>query len=169
MKTKKSNRKQFDSIKHHFVTDTTSTFTKLKNAVNNHTLLKDFWVKRINAAAIDYFILFLVTGIIWPTAHFAEFVLTMGLLSLLYFVITEAFLGYTIGKKMFSLKVVTLKGTKPSLKDSFTRNMSKFNSVFLILDTIVGRITSSTHQRFLDRIANTTVDDLSTIYKLSLK
>ena len=169
MKTKKTNHKRFDSIKHHLSTDSASTLIKLKDAVNNHTLLKDFWVKRINAAAIDYFILFFVTGIIWPTAHFAEFFLIMGLLSLLYFVITEAFHGYTVGKKMFALKVVNLKGTKPSLKDSFTRNMSKFNVVFLILDTIVGRITSSSRQKFLDRIANTTVDDLSTIYKLSLK
>ena len=169
MTTKKQKHKRFDSIKHRLGTDKTSALNKLKDTVTNHTLLKEFWVKRTSAGVIDYFILFFVTGIILPTAHFVEFFVTMGLLSLLYFVITESYLGYTIGKKLFGLKVVNLKGNKPNLKDSLTRNVSKFNAVFLIADMVVGRITSSTHQKYLDRIANTTVDDPSTIYELSIK
>ena len=148
-------------------TETGSTFVKLKDAVNTHIFMKGFWLKRINAAAIDFIMLFFVSGILLPTAHFVEFFVAMGLLSLLYFGITESYFGYTLGKRLFALKVVNLDGTKPSLKDSFTRNLSKFNVVFLLLDTVIGRITSSTHEKFLDRIAHTTVDDLSTISTLS--
>ncbi len=169
MKNKKPEHKRFDRIKHSLFTESASTLVKLKEATHIQTILEDFWLKRAFAATIDYFILFFVTGIIWSTAHIAEFLLTMGLLSLLYFALTESIFGYTLGKKVFALKVVNLKGTKPSLKDSFTRNISKFNGVFLILDTIIGRVTSSTHQKFLDRIAHTTVDDMSTISKLTLK
>jgi uncharacterized RDD family membrane protein YckC len=153
--------------KHSLFTETGSTFVKLKDAVTTHIVMKDFWLKRVNAVVIDYLLLFFVTGILLPAAYLVEFVLAMGLLSLLYFGITESIFGYTLGKKLFALKVVNLDGTKPSLKDSFTRNLSKFNVVFLILDTVIGRITSSTHQKFLDRIANTTVDDLSTLSTLS--
>jgi uncharacterized RDD family membrane protein YckC len=153
--------------KHSLFTETGSTFVKLKDAINTHIVMKGFWLKRVNAAAIDYLMLFIVTGILLPTAYFVEFFLAMGLLSLLYFGVAESYFGYTLGKKLFALKVVNLDGTKPSLKDSFIRNISKFNVVFLILDTVVGQITSSTHQKFLDRIANTTVDDLSTISTFS--
>ena len=145
-----------------------ASIIKLKDATKIQTFLEDFWLKRTFAATIDYFILFFLTGIICSAAHFVEFFLIMGLLALLYFTGTESYFGYTFGKKLFSLKVVNLKGTKPSMKDSFTRNISKFNAVFLIFDTILGRVTSSTHQKLLDRIAHTTVDDLSTISKLSL-
>lgn len=158
MKSKKHEHKRFDVIKHSLFTDTDSTVVKLKDAFNTYMFMDDFWLKRIYAAAIDYLILFIATGIVWPTAHFAEFVLTLGAFSVLYFTVAEAYLGYTLGKKLFTLNVVNLKGTKLTLKNSLTRNISKFNPVLLILDTIIGRITSSTHQKFLDRIANATVD-----------
>ena len=169
MKNKKPEHKRSDGIKHYLFTEGASTFVKLKETTLIQTILEDFWLKRAFAVAIDYFILFFITGIVWSTAHFTEFLLTMGLLSLVYFAVTESIFGYTLGKKVFSLKVVNLKGTKPSLKGSFTRNISKFNGLLLFLDTIIGRITSSTHQKFLDRIANTTVDDMSTISKIALK
>ena len=158
MKQKKHENKRFDVIKHSLVTNPDSTVVKLKDTFNTYMFMDDFWLKRIYAAAIDYLILFIGTGILWPTAHFAEFVLTMGAFAVLYFTVAESYIGYTLGKKLFTLNVVNLKGTKPTLKNSLTRNISKFNPVLLILDTIIGRITSSTHQKFLDRIANTTVD-----------
>ena len=160
LKSKKPERKKLDFI-HSLFTDIDLTLANIKDTLNSHILMKEYWLKRINAIAIDYFILLIATGIIWPTAHFTEVFLTMGILSILYFAITESYLGYTIGKKIFALKVVNLNGTKPSLKTAFARNISKFNAVFLILDTIVGRFTSSPHQKFLDKIANTTVDDLA--------
>jgi uncharacterized RDD family membrane protein YckC len=158
MKPKKPEHKRFGLIKHSLFTDNGSTMVKLKDAVNTHVFMEELWLKRLNATALDYCILFVATGIIWPAAHFAEFFLTMGILSLLYFTIAESYLGYTLGKKMFALNVVDSNGTKPSLKNSFTRNISKFNAVFLIADTIIGRFASSTHQKFLDKIANTTVN-----------
>jgi len=169
MKSKKPEHSRFDGIKHSLFTEGAQTLVKLKEVTHIQAILEDFWLKRTFAATIDYFILFFVTGIIWSTAHFAEFLITMGLLSLLYFTVTESVLGYTIGKKVFALKVVNLTGTKPSLKDAFTRNISKFNAIFLILDTIIGRFTSSTHEKFFDRLAHTTVDDMSAISKIALK
>ena len=169
MKSKKTENDRFDGVKRFLFTEGASTSVKLKEVTHIQAILEDFWLKRTFAATIDYFILFFATGIIWSTAHITEFVVTMGLLSLFYFTVTESVFGYTIGKKVFALKVVNLKGTKPSLKDAFTRNISKFNAIFLILDTIIGRFTSSTHEKFFDRIANTTVDDMSKISKLALK
>ena len=92
-----------------------------------------------------------------PTAHLTDLILIMGTLSLVYFTVTESYLGYTLGKKIFGIKVTHMNGTKPSLKKIFARNITKFNAVLLLADTIIGYYTSNTHQKYSDNYVNTTV------------
>jgi len=158
MKTKKHEHTKFSLIRHSLFTETGSSLVKMKDTFNTHMFMDGFWLKRLNATTIDYLILLAATGIIWPTAHFAEFFVTMGTLSILYFTVAESYFGFTLGKRLFALKVADFYGTKPSLKESFTRNLSKFNPVFLILDILIGRFASKSPQKFLDKIAHTTVD-----------
>jgi uncharacterized RDD family membrane protein YckC len=88
-----------------------------------------------------------------------DYFLMMGVISFLYFVITESIFGYTLGKRIFDLKVVTVNGNKPSFKNVFIRNISKIVFVFLILDVIGSCFTAKNlHQRYIDKIAHTTVE-----------
>jgi len=85
--------------------------------------------------------------------------LMMGGIAFLYFVTTESIFGYTLGKRIFDLKVVTVNGNKPSFKKVFIRNISKIVFVFLILDVIGSYFTANNlHQRYIDKIAHTTVE-----------
>jgi len=82
----------------------------------------------------------------------------MGLLYILYFSIAETMYGATLGKRLLGLKVVTKKGGRPSFEKAFIRNITKIHGVLLLLDLIGGLITSKDlHQKYTDRIANTTV------------
>ena len=143
---------------------------KLENVVNGlgaHLRLQEHWLKRVNAVAVDYFILLVATGIMWPTAHFLEFMLTAGMLTLFYFTVMESFFGYTIGKRIFSLKVVNINEKKPTLKTSFKRNLSKFNIGLLLIDTIMG-FRSNSRQKYFDKLENTNVVDTSIITNIEV-
>ena len=162
MRSKKDDHKKFNLNIHSLFDDTSSALTKIMDLLNPNIPVNDYWFKRVNAVAVDYFILLVTTGILWPTARIIEFMLALGVLSILYFTITESFFGYTIGKRIFSLHVTTSYRTRISLKKSFIRNTSKFNIVILVLDVIVGHFTSKTHKKYLDRITNTTVQSFAT-------
>jgi uncharacterized RDD family membrane protein YckC len=73
-----------------------------------------------------------------------DFFLLMGMIAFLYFLITESVFGYTLGKRIFDLKVVTVNGNNPSLKQVLIRNISKIVFVFLILDVVGSYFTAKT-------------------------
>lgn len=123
------------------------------------------WVTRFLAIGLDYVLLFFVTGLVkdlvFANWNFSviDFFLVMGMISFLYFVITETVFGYTLGKKIFDLKVVTVNGNKPSFKKVLIRNISKIVFVFLILDVVGSYFTAKNlHQRYVDKIAHTMVE-----------
>jgi uncharacterized RDD family membrane protein YckC len=125
---------------------------------------QEHWITRFLAFGLDYFLLFVVTAIakdlVTPAWAFStiDYVLAAGLISFLYFIIAESFFGYTLGKRLFDLKVVTVNGDKPSLKNVVIRNISKIFFIFLILDVVASYFTGSNlHQRYVDKIAHTTV------------
>ena len=126
---------------------------------------QEYWITRFLAIGLDYVILFFVTGLVkdlvftnWSFSVI-DFFLMMGGIVFLYFVITESIFGYTLGKRIFNLKVVTVNGNKPSFKKVFIRNISKIVFVFLILDVIGSCFTAKNlHQRYVDKIAHTTVE-----------
>jgi uncharacterized RDD family membrane protein YckC len=135
------------------------------NKVVHNFSFPEHWITRFLAVGLDYFVMFLVTGLVkdlvfadWSFSLISFFLL-MGAIDFLYFVIAESIFGYTLGKRIFDLKVVTVDGNKPSFKNVFIRNISKIVFVFLILDAVGSYFTSTTlHQRYVDKIAHTTVE-----------
>lgn len=133
--------------------------------------LQDHWIKRAIAYIIDSIIVGAATTILFAIPSFTMFIanpfaffnvfsfpFAMGLFYILYFSIAETMYGATIGKRLMGLKVVTITGEKLSFGQSFIRNISKIHQVLLLLDLIGGLITSTDlHQKYSDRIANTTV------------
>lgn len=81
-----------------------------------------------------------------------------GLVALVYFPIMELN-GATFGKGIMNLKVKTKDGTKMTIDKVFIRNISKLYPILLLLDLVAGLVTSTDlHQKYSDKIANTTVE-----------
>ena len=130
----------------------------------NESSLQQHWVKRLIAIVIDSIIVGIATTLIGYLINYAgifnwlNFPFVMGFMYVIYFTITELTYGYTIGKKIVNLKVITSDGRKPSLESAFLRNISKIHFIFLILDAIGGFFLSpDPHQKYVDQIAHTTV------------
>ena len=126
--------------------------------------LQQHWVKRLIAIVVDSIIVGVATAIMGYFINVAgffnwlNFPFAMGLITVLYFTITELAYGYTIGKKIVNLKVLTEDGNRPSLESAFTRNISKIHVIFLLLDTIGGFFLSKDpNQKYIDQISHTTV------------
>jgi uncharacterized RDD family membrane protein YckC len=148
--------------------------TSIRHEVSSHettaerilseSSLQQHWVKRLIAIVVDSIIVGVATAIIGYFINVAgifnwlSFPFAMGLITVLYFTITELAYGYSIGKKIVYLKVVTQDGKKPSLENAFIRNISKIHVIFLLLDTIGGFFLSKDpYQKYIDQIAHTTV------------
>lgn len=126
--------------------------------------LQQHWIRRLIAIIVDSIIVGIATAIMGYFINIAgifnwlNFPFAMGLIYVLYFTITELTYGYTIGKKIVDLKVVTVDGKRPSLESAFIRNISKIHFILLLLDTIGGFFLSKDpHQKYIDQIAHTTV------------
>lgn len=133
--------------------------------------LQDHWIKRAIAYIIDSIVVGAMATVLLAVTLFPVFMenpgvffnifsfpFAMGLLFILYFPIAETMYGATIGKRLLGLKVFPKSGGKLSFGQSFIRNISKIHLVLLLLDLIGGLITSKDlHQKYTDRIANTTV------------
>jgi len=117
--------------------------------------VQENWIARILALGLDYILLVFVTGLakdlVFANWSFSliNYILLMGVISFLYFVITESIFGYTLGKRLFDLKVVTENGGKPSFKNVFIRNTSKIFFIYLIPDVLVSYFTANTLHREL--------------------
>ena len=76
-----------------------------------------------------------------------------------YFILTEAYVGWTVGKRILGMRVVDMAGSKIGLSKSITRNLLRLVDglpAFNILG-IVLIIASPRGQRLGDRIAKTYV------------
>ncbi|MCP8309523.1 MAG: RDD family protein [archaeon] len=99
----------------------------------------------------------------WPSFRaspwgWLQFPFVMGLIYILYFTITESAYGYTLGKRIMSLRVITLKGEIPNFEKTFIRNISKIYWILLLLDVIGGLASKGDpYQKYSDRIAGTLV------------
>jgi uncharacterized RDD family membrane protein YckC len=75
-----------------------------------------------------------------------------------YFIIMEAVFGYTLGKRLFGLRVVNENGEPISWGQSFGRNLMRIvDLLFWGLVAIISMNTSELCQRLGDRVANTYV------------
>ena len=127
-------------------------------------VLRAHWIKRAGAGLIDILTVFVPVWAIALTfgfqrTYFDIFIgLGSGVCWFIYSTLSEYFYGYTLGKKLASLKVSSEKGELTLLEASF-RNISKlFWYIMLPLDLMLGMFTyGDPRQRFFDRVFETTV------------
>ncbi len=134
------------------------------NLIGSNPALQEHWIKRLIAIILDGIILAVVSVIIgalipfywgvglWVSGFF------VGIIWFLYAALLEGMSGHaTIGKRVMNLQVVAIDGPM-TIEKSFIRNISKIYSLFLLLDWLLGFVTEGDpRQRFLDRIARTSV------------
>ena len=130
--------------------------------VGHNAALQEHWIRRFIAFVIDVIIVVVVAFIFslflflfswaWPL-----WMLLTGILWWVYSFIFEGLLGGTVGKKLVSLHVVATDGVM-DLPRALIRNASKIFPLLILIDLVVGMATEGDpRQRFLDRIAHTTV------------
>lgn len=148
--------------------------------------LQDHWLRRLIALVIDSVVVtaaatVLVALLFFPalfvsirigtvpavlfdpfTSGLLGFPFALGLVYILYFAFTEFSYGYTLGKRVMSLKVTTVDGGRPTLEKTFLRNVSKIFWVLLLIDVLAGLGTiGDPRQKYSDRYARTLVSDAS--------
>jgi len=104
------------------------------SAQNSGQLDLTLWLIRLIAYIIDGVIIFVVAFILSIIAAIGGIWFTFGLfglMSILYFIILDVVWGATIGKRVMGLQVQTVKGAKITFGQSFIRNISKINPLFV--------------------------------------
>jgi uncharacterized RDD family membrane protein YckC len=155
-------------------------FPSTLDQIRSDRQLQDHWIRRLIAIIIDGILVGIVAGLLsalflipflfgayWTGAVIYPFFwyysslllpLVIGVLSVIYFSYAESTYGWTFGKKIMNLKVIMLDGSKPSIEKALIRNLSKIHGVLLLLDFLIGFVTQGDpHQKYMDRIAGTTV------------
>ncbi|MBX8634185.1 MAG: RDD family protein [Candidatus Thermoplasmatota archaeon] len=144
-----------------------------------NSVLRTHWLKRIAAGVIDMVTIFVPIWAVGMTFGFSRlyFDLFLGVASgicwLIYGTLTEYYYGYTVGKKIMSLRVSSERG-QIMLREAAFRNISKlFWYILLPLDLILGFFTfGDPRQRFSDRVFGTTVvsaQPASSLIKVKIK
>jgi uncharacterized RDD family membrane protein YckC len=142
------------------------------------TLTKDqkaqeYWIQRLFAFVIDAIIVYAVLVILTVlialpalftgglgifTAFFSGISIVWGIVFVLYFAFMESTYGSSIGKRIFSLKVVSKTNARPNFAEAFIRNLSKIYWILLLLDVIIGlAISRGYQQKYSDHFMGTTV------------
>jgi len=135
----------------------------LLDYLSHYKGLQYHWARRFVAIIFDviivmlplYIILVIASVFFWGYLGFLGF---GGIVLFLYSAVFEYAWGGTIGKMVLGLRVVSTKG-KLELPDTLVRNISKIYPLFLLIEFIVTLVieTTDAHQRFLDKLAKTTV------------
>jgi uncharacterized RDD family membrane protein YckC len=140
--------------------------------------LQDYWLRRLIAYIIDAVIVSVAVLILeliifwaiaistnttfalpWWSTNSLSFPFFSGLPLFLYSACTESIYGFTVGKRIMYLKVVTKEGNKPTPNKAFLRNVTKIYWLAILLDVIIPLAMANrdpTH-RYLDSYAGTTV------------
>lgn len=130
--------------------------------IGSNSALQEHWIRRVIAILVDaivvgifltllslVFAVFAYGFLVWP--------LFSGLIWVLYATFLEVGMGATLGKKLLSLHVVGIDAPLDAAK-ALIRNISKIHPVILLIDWVFGFVTQGDpRQRYLDRIARTTV------------
>ncbi len=144
------------------------------DAVMKDTNAQGYWIRRVIAYAVDAVIVYVAVGILallfavtflltaGPAAFWAAiggaYSAVVGVILFFYFTFADAYMGATVGKSVFSLKVVGPQGKNPTLGESAIRNISKLFWLLLLLDVIVGLALSKKYtQKYSDQFAKTEV------------
>jgi len=131
--------------------------------IGHNAALQEHWIRRVIAGVIDSIIAVLGVFVlnaflnILPTWPLILLLFLWGALFLVYATIFEGLFGWTIGKKLLSLRVVAIDGMMDPFR-ALIRNFSKLHIVLLLIDMLIGAAThGDPRQRYLDRIARTSV------------
>jgi hypothetical protein len=126
---------------------------------------QEFWLRRFIAIVIDYLILWIpimvISSIAWSFGIFGQVPTVLaGVLVWFYAAFFEAELGYTIGKRIMNLQVVSLDGRPYDLQRGIVRNLSKIHWILLLIDLLGGILAENrTNMRYLDIVTNCEVVD----------
>ena len=115
---------------------------------------------RFLALLIDGVIIGVVGGLLSLPFHNATGALggSIGILTLLYFIVMEATRGATLGKMALGLRVVKTDGSPISWSESIIRNLLRIiDGLFIYLVGAILVWTSPLRQRLGDRAAKTVV------------
>jgi len=126
--------------------------------------LQKHWIKRVIGYLIDLiissiavYIIFLPLAMGFGVRFLGIFPFTAGVIQVFYSGLMEHYKRKTIGKMVMDLEVQTLMGNL-EISDCLIRNFTKVHGLLILLDVIVGLATEGDpRQKYLDRIANTTV------------
>jgi uncharacterized RDD family membrane protein YckC len=103
-----------------------------------------------------YFGVTVVTAPWWGGVLLSPFI--YGIILVLYSAILEmTWNGQTVGKKLLGLQVHTTNSSARSFDKEFIRNISKIYWLLLLIDWLLGIISTSKQQKYTDRMANTIV------------
>ncbi len=126
---------------------------------------QEFWLRRLIAIIIDALIIFIpitvMVSIAWSMGFFGQvsWIISGGLL-VAYSALFESELGYTIGKRIMGLEVVSLDPRPYDMKRALIRNITKVHGVFLLIDLLLGILAEDrTNMRYLDTVVATEVVD----------
>jgi uncharacterized RDD family membrane protein YckC len=164
------NEKYFIIVIFFFIYITRGNFmVRAIDTIGSDQMLQSHWVYRIVAIIIDWIIVWVALvimafpfamlslysgrNVFWGASSFF-----FAAVFFLYTILLESTGGGTIGKRLLRLQVITIDGSPIDISKAIIRNISKVNSILLLLDWIVGLATDGDpRQRFLDRIAGTLV------------
>lgn len=143
------------------------------DALMKNSTAQSYWAMRLVAYVIDVVIvnltLFLLATmvalpflILAPSAIGASLIgslsVVSGVITFLYFVVTEIAFGGSIGKRLLGLRVNAETGQLSRGSQALLRNISKIHWVLLLLDVVVGLATSKGYtQKYTDIMAKTSV------------
>lgn len=126
---------------------------------------QEFWLRRFIAVFIDALIIFVpitvMVNIAWAVGFTGQvsWLISGGLL-LVYTALFESELGYTIGKRVMDLEVVSLDPRPYDIKRALIRNITKVHGIFLIIDLLLGMLAEDkVNMRYMDTVAATEVVD----------
>ena len=126
---------------------------------------QEFWLRRLIAIIIDAVIIFIpitvMTSIAWAAGVlFQPTWIISGALLVAYSALFESELGYTIGKRIMGLEVVSLDPRPYDLRRALIRNITKVHGVFLFIDMLLGILAEDrTNMRYLDTVVAAEVVD----------
>jgi uncharacterized RDD family membrane protein YckC len=140
----------------------------LLDYMSHYTGLQYHWVRRFVALVLDSIFVvvpvYVVLSIMaWLIGGWVIFGGILGIFLFLYSAVFEAAVGATVGKSILGLKVVSTKG-KLDFGDTLIRNVTKVYPLLLLIEFIVSLFleTKDAHQRFMDKVARTTVVERTT-------
>lgn len=95
----------------------------------------------------------------WWSTQSLVFPFFSGLPLFLYSALTESIYGFTVGKRIMYIKVVTKEGNRPAMNVAFLRNVTKIYWVAILVDVVVALAMPNRDpaHRYLDSYAGTTV------------